>query len=103
MTTLGRLLAGEVPPREAFWNWLLARGLVLNLGCTLGALVLVATAGDAAWPLWLAAALHLAAVPLNAICVLGIWRATARHPLAATQAAFLRAASVIVFIVYLVL
>ena len=45
MTAIARLVAGDLSPRDAFWNWLVFRGLVLNLACTFAALVLVEMTG----------------------------------------------------------
>jgi hypothetical protein len=104
MSPIRRLLAGEIPAREAFWTWQVSRGLPVNLACTLAALVLVVTAADGAIvPLWLAAALHVAAVPYNAVCLLGVWRGIDRQEPPGREAALLRAASVAVFVFYLAL
>ena len=101
MQAINRLLAGEFPPRDAFWNWLVARGLVLNVACTAAAMALVATAAEnATWPLWLAAFLHLAAVPFNVVCTIGVWRATTTD--APTDTRY-RAASLVLFVAYLIL
>ena len=87
-----------LPAREAFWTWLVWRGFLLNAACTLGALVLVATAPDGATLLlWLAAFLHLIAVPYNTLCLVGIWRSTD------TSAVAYRVAAALVFVVFLVL
>lgn len=104
MRAIRLLLAGEIPAREAFWTWQVARGLPINLACTLTALVLVATAADdAVLPLWLAAVLHLAAVPYNVVCLLGVWRGVERQAADGREAALLRAAAAAVFVLYLVL
>jgi hypothetical protein len=104
MRTIERLWTGEIPPREAFWGWLVARGLVVNLGCTALALALVASAPEgSAWPLWLAVVAHIAAVPYNAVCVVGLWRGLDRRGGAEPAAWPLRAASVALFVAYLVL
>jgi hypothetical protein len=104
MTTMARLWSGEIPPREIFWAWLIARGLVLNLACTIAALVLVATApADSVGWLWLAAAVHLAAVPFNVICLMGLWRGLDRQDPADPGGWMLRLGALAVVAAYLVL
>jgi hypothetical protein len=90
-----------MPVRESFWSWLVLRGLLLNAGCTLGALVLVAAAPDATPLLWLAVLLHLAAVPYNLVCLVGIWRSAARTPEDRTADA-LKVAAIVLVVAYMV-
>lgn len=88
---------------EVFWTWLVFRGLLLNVGCTLGALVLVGVAPEGATGLlWLAAGLHLAAIPYNVACLLGVWRSAARGG-AEPSADRYRAVALLVVAAYVVL
>jgi len=101
VNSIVNLWRGEAPVREAFWSWLVFRGFLLNAGCTLGALVLVADAPDATPLLWLAVLLHLAAVPYNLVCLVGIWRSAARTPDDRTADA-LKVAAVLLVVAYMV-
>lgn len=97
VNAIRRLWKGEAPVREIFWNWLVFRGILVNAGCTFLALALVATAPEGATSLlWLAVLLHLAAIPYNLACLVGIWRSAARTPDDATAAALKLAAALLV-------
>ena len=78
MEHLVRLWRGELDLGRAFWRWLVGAGLLVNTACTAAAMAVLALGPDgSAWPPAAAAALHLAAVPFNAICLAGVWRAAA--------------------------
>lgn len=75
MRSLGRLWAGELPLREAFWSWAVAGGLIVNIVTTLVFLALVSLDQ-------LVAALIVGygcSVPYNIVAVVGVWRAADRH------------------------
>jgi hypothetical protein len=103
MNSVAGLWRGQLPLRRAFWTWLVGVGLLVNSGCTAAAMALVAIAPDTgAWTALAAVALHLAAVPLNLVCVAGVWRSSARAD-AEVWRVPARVAAVAIFLVYVVL
>ena len=72
MNVLRRLWLGEVPLSEAFWNWAVIGGLIVNLSTSFLSLVLI-TLGHPISALIIG---HGIAAPYNLIASVGVWRAT---------------------------
>jgi hypothetical protein len=71
--TIARLWRGDLPLAEAFWNWAVLGGLLVNISTTIGFLWLV-MAGQAA----AAYVLHVLPLPYNLVVGVGVWRAAGR-------------------------
>lgn len=76
LASLGDLWTGRLPLSAAFWNWMIFWGFLLNLATTMPSLaVLVAAAGAPHGVAGgLSVALHLAPIPYNILCLVGVWR-----------------------------
>ncbi len=70
------LWAGEVPLRQAFWQYAVVYGLLLNLITTLAFLVLIARDANTA----LIVLAFASPVPYNVFMVVAIWRSAGRYP-----------------------
>lgn len=76
MNAFARLWRGELPLGDAFWNWAVFGGVIVN-GITSGlfyALLVddrVLLAFIAGYPL---------SVPYNLVVTVGVWRSASRHP-----------------------
>lgn len=89
---------GRLSLADAFWNYMIFWGFLLNVGATLAALaVLVAAGGDAgvSGAAWLAAALHLVPVPWGLLCLVGVWRSAGRTDVGPTRRLLARVVAVI--------
>jgi len=75
VTTLRRLWRGELPLSDAFWNWAVIGGIVVNVLTTIMSLTLIMN-GQA-----LAAFIagYAVSVPYNVVATVGVWRAAARY------------------------
>lgn len=96
-SSLADLWAGRLPLPTAFWHWMIFWGFLLNLGATIGSLaVLVAAAGA---PHGLAAglsvALHVAPIPYNIACLVGVWRSAGHKEVAPLQRLITRTAAAV--------
>jgi hypothetical protein len=75
MTALRRLWQGELPLADAFWNWAVIGGIVVNGLTTLGFLALiVAEQTMAAFVIG-----YLFSVPYNIVATVGVWRSAGRY------------------------
>jgi hypothetical protein len=75
MNALRRLWKGEVPLPQAFWNWAVAGGIVVNLLTSILFLALIM--GD-----WIVAAFvvgYAFSVPYNIVAAVGVWRSADRY------------------------
>jgi hypothetical protein len=70
-----QLWRGELPLANAFWDWAIIYGTILNLLSTVAAFAILA----AKWPALLALAVHFAPIPYNAAAVVGVWRSADRY------------------------
>lgn len=70
-----RLWRGEIPLARVFWEYMVAWGTLLNLICT-GAALAAFLRGA---PAYVGLALHFAALPLNLLLLISVWRAAARE------------------------
>jgi hypothetical protein len=70
-----RLWRGEVPLFNAFWDWALIGGLIVNVSMTIASLVLVME------DMLLAAVIvgHAFSVPYNVFVTVAVWRSAARY------------------------
>ena len=73
---LRALWAGEVPLPEAFWQYAVAYGLLVNFVATILAL-LIAVIG--AGP-WLYVTVFFLPVPYNFLVMVAVWRSAERYP-----------------------
>lgn len=75
MNALRRLWNGDLPLPQAFWNWAVAGGLLVNLTTTILFLAFI-TGG------WIVAAFivgYAFSVPYNIVAAVGVWRSAARY------------------------
>ncbi len=72
---IASLWRGELPLATVFWEYAIAWGTLINLLCTGAALVAFLNGA----PAWLGLLLHFAAIPLNILLVVSIWRAAERE------------------------
>ena len=70
---IAKLWRGEVPLARVFWEYTIGWGTLINLLCS-GAALAAFLKGA---PAWLGLLLHFAAIPLNLLLVVSIWRAAA--------------------------
>ena len=70
-----RLWNGEMPLPEAFWNWAVFGGLIINLMSSAAFLFLIMAERTVA----AAIAGYLFSVPYNVVVGVGVWRAAARY------------------------
>jgi hypothetical protein len=75
MGKLQALWQGRVPLGEAFWTWALGVGLVVNVATSLAFLGLVTLE----MPVIALAVGYGVSLPYNALALVGVWRAAARH------------------------
>jgi ABC-type nickel/cobalt efflux system permease component RcnA len=75
MKNLRRLWHGELALRDAFWNWAVLGGLVINVVC--GALFLFLIMEDR--PVSALMVGYAIPVPYNAIALVGVWRSAGRY------------------------
>jgi len=95
MERLKSLWRGDLALRDAFWNWAVLGGLLVNVSTSLLFLVLL----TADWP-WAALVVGYAfSVPYNIIVVAGVWRSAARHDGPPLQADLARVVTVILMAV----
>jgi hypothetical protein len=75
MNALCRLWKGDLPLPQAFWNWAVARGIVVNVLTSIAFLALIM--GD----LMLAAFVvgYAISVPYNIIATVGVWRSAGHY------------------------
>ncbi len=75
MNSLGRLWRGEIALPDAFWNWAVLGGLVINV--TSSALFLFLVTADR--PILALVAGYAPSVPYNVIVSVGVWRSAERY------------------------
>ena len=76
MTALRRLWQGDLPLDQAFWNWAVIGGLVVNVATSVAFLALVMNGYTAAAFL----AGYAVSIPYNILATVGVWRSAARYP-----------------------
>jgi len=75
MKTLKRLWNGELALADAFWNWAVFGGLIVNLTSS-GAFLLLIVAER---PVAAAIVGYAFSVPYNIVVLVGVWRSAARY------------------------
>ena len=75
MKKLRALWSGHLPLSEAFWTWVIAIGLPLNLATSVASLALISA--DQPWTAL--AAGYMVSVPYNVLVTVGVWRSAAIH------------------------
>lgn len=75
MNQLSRLWQGELALREAFWNWAVFGGLLVNLAST--ALFLILITAD--WQISAFVTGYLFSVLYNVIASVGVWRSATHY------------------------
>lgn len=75
MNALCRLWRGDLPLPQAFWNWAVAGGIVVNLLTSVSFLVLIMN------DLIVAALIvgYALSVPYNIVATVGVWRSAGRY------------------------
>jgi hypothetical protein len=68
------LWLGQLPLQDAFWRYFITYDLLLNLGATLAALMVILARG----PVAVAVILHFLPVPYSALAAIGTWRSADR-------------------------
>ncbi len=76
MTVIGRLWRGEIPLASAFWDWAVIGGLLVNLGTSFPAYLLLTK--DLTLPAMLVS--YGLSLPYNLLVTVGVWRSADRHP-----------------------
>jgi hypothetical protein len=75
VTALRRLWRGELPLSDAFWNWAVIGGIIVNVPTTILSLTLIMNGR----PLAAFIAGYAISVPYNVVATVGVWRAAARY------------------------
>lgn len=75
MKPVKRLWHGELALADAFWNWAVFGGLIVNLMSSAGFLFLIM----ADRPVAAAIAGYAFSVPYNIVVVIGVWRSAGRY------------------------
>ncbi len=110
LSQLRALAAGRLSLQEAFWTFGVFWGVLLNAAASILSLIVLViakhvppetTVGGLA-PL-LALLLHLAPLPYNTLAVVGIWRSSAPPKHAPTTALVVRAAALVLFVLFLLI
>ncbi|MGE0651779.1 MAG: hypothetical protein AB7P12_08525 [Alphaproteobacteria bacterium] len=70
-----RLWRGEVPLFNAFWDWALIGGLIVNVSTTIACLILVMQD----FPVAAVIAGYAISVPYNIFITVAVWRSAARY------------------------
>ena len=91
MKTLCRLWHGELALRNAFWNWAVFGGLIINLASS--ALFLFLIMADRPISAFIVG--YAFSVPYNAIVLVGVWRSAERFAGERRLADFARIVTVI--------
>lgn len=91
LNAIGRLWRGEMPLLDAFWNWAVFGGLVVNITTSLLFLLLI-TQGQAAAALLVGYGLS---VPYNILVAVGVWRSAARDPGPPARAGLIRTVTLV--------
>jgi hypothetical protein len=94
MNRLKLLWLGELPLAEAFWQWAVSVGLVVNTIATAGFLALIVA--DHVVP---ALIVHALPLPYNIVAAVGVWRSADRFRGDRRLADLARIAAVAVFVV----
>ncbi len=89
------LWAGEVPLKQAVWQYAVGYGLLLNIITTLAFLALIARDANTA----LIVLAFASPVPYNFLVVVAVWRSANRYPGSETWADLARIGTVIWMIV----
>ncbi len=85
------LWQGDLALRNAFWDWAVFGGIVVNVPTSILCLVLLTY--NQSWAALLVG--YGFSVPYNFVAVVGVWRSAARHDGPVIQADLARIASVI--------
>ena len=75
MTILRRLWLGDLPLDQAFWNWAVIGGIVVNALTSIAFLALVMNDQPAV----AFVAGYILSVPYNILVTVGVWRSAARY------------------------
>lgn len=75
MKKLRALWFGKLPLAEAFWTWVVAVGLVVNLASSVAFLALISA--DLPWAAIFVG--YVLSVPYNVLAVVGLWRSAAAY------------------------
>jgi hypothetical protein len=75
MTALRRLWLGELPLADAFWNWAVIGGIVVNGLTTVGFLALIMA--DQTIAAFVAG--YAFSIPYNILAAVGVWRSAGRY------------------------
>jgi len=89
------LWRGDLPLRDAFWNWAVFGGLLVNV--TTSVLFLFLLTYDRPWLALLFG--YGFSVPYNVLVMVGVWRSAGRHDGPAIQADVARLSTVILMTV----
>lgn len=75
MENLKSLWRGDLLLRDAFWNWAVLGGLLINVTTTILFLILISA--DQPWPALIVG--FAISKPYNLVALVGVWRSAARH------------------------
>ena len=91
MSRLRRLWRGDLALEDAFWNWAVIGGLIVNLTSSLVFLILIAE--DRLIAAYLVG--YGLSLPYNVLATVGVWRSAGRYEGDSRRAQFARAIVVI--------
>ena len=95
MSALRRLWYGDLPLADAFWNWAVIGGLVVNIATSIAFYGLLLSD-------WTVPALIVGygvSLPYNLVVSVGVWRSADRHPGSRGEADAARIVTVVAMIV----
>jgi hypothetical protein len=75
MNALRRLWKGDLPLPQAFWNWAVAGGIVVNALTSIAFLALIM--GDLIVPAFVVG--YVLSVPYNIVATVGVWRSAGHY------------------------
>ena len=76
MRAVVRLWRGQLPLADAFWNWAVIGGLLVNLGTSLAFYLLLTE--DMTVPALIVG--YGLSLPYNFLVTVGVWRSASAHP-----------------------
>ena len=95
MEKIAQLWAGELPLEQAFWNWAVGGGIIVNILSSAGFIFLMMN--DQIVPAILVG--YGLSLPYNGLVTVGVWRAADRFEGDRRQAEFARLVTVIAMVI----
>ncbi len=102
MNALRDLWAGRLPLHEVVWTWAVLRGALLNVGCTLISMWIWLVQGTGPFAT-IALVIHFLPVPYNVAFAVGAWRSSSRREHSPRMRVAVRAVSLGLCALYMVI